>query len=105
MDASPNSPERAGTESELLTAQADLRRRLVRVTRELDSLRFVYCVALFAMILVCVSVSLFMFRQTSVIRVELAGRTQQVEALKVEYLSKEPMLRDFVARLQGFGAN
>jgi site-specific DNA-adenine methylase len=57
------------------------------------------------MILVASGVSLLAYRENSVLRVELAGRMEQLRVVRKEYSAREPILREFMQRLQTFAVN
>ena len=72
---------------------------------QLRLLQTLYCVAASAMILLASGVALFAYRENSVLRVELAGRLEQANIARKEYVIREPILREFTQRLQSFAMN
>ena len=74
-----------------------------QASSEYSELRKALTLAVFAMILISGGLMLFLYRQNRLVSNELALREKQFAVAVTEFKkSKEPITRDFIARLQSF---
>jgi hypothetical protein len=74
------------------------------LSRRLDGLIRLYSLGTLVLTVFCGAMALFAFRECSVARIELQARLEQIRVARRDYSTREPLLRDFTARLKAFAA-